>query len=82
MKTSTGKKLGRPRVLTDRQRTEYKTRYNLNKAWICPICEPERNYTLAGKHSHMQTKKHQKNKKQYSQAIVIDSENNVRLENM
>ena len=29
---------GRPRVLTDEQRKQRKTRYQLTTEWICPIC--------------------------------------------
>ena len=36
-----------------------KTRYMLNKEWICPVCN--RDYSLAGKWSHLKTKKHIKN---------------------
>ena len=42
---------GRPRVLTDEERKRNKTIYQLTKEWICPICQPPKNYTLAGKHS-------------------------------
>ena len=34
-----------------------KTKYMLNKEWLCPECG-NRNYTLAGKWSHLKTKKH------------------------
>ena len=37
-----------------------KTKYMLNKDWFCPICK-NRNYKLAGKWSHLKTKKHIKN---------------------
>ena len=33
-----------------------KTRYMLSKSWVCPACDHD--YKLAGKHSHMSTKKH------------------------
>ena len=72
----------RPRVLTDEERKHNKTNYHLTKEWICPICKPSHNYTIAGKHCHMKTKKHQKNKQRWKQAIVINSENNVTVENM
>ena len=36
---------------------ESKTRYMLNKSWICEACDGH-DYSLAGKHSHMRTKKH------------------------
>ena len=73
---------GRPRVLTDEQRKQNKTRYQLTKVWTCLICKPERNYTLAGKHCHMKTKKHQKMKQIYNIAIRIDQDGNVYKEIM
>ena len=36
---------------------ESKTRYMLNKSWICEVCDGH-DYSLAGKWSHMRTKKH------------------------
>ena len=36
---------------------ESKTRYMLNKTWICEACG-NHDYKLAGKHTHMRTKKH------------------------
>ena len=32
----------------------------LEKEWYCDICKTGRNYTLAGKHCHMKSKKHKK----------------------
>ena len=49
---------GRPRVLTDDERRRNKTLYMLEKEWYCDVCNSEHNYTLAGKHSHINTKKH------------------------
>ena len=40
--------------------TKIKTKHMVNKEWLCPECN-FRNYTLAGKHSHLKTKKDQKN---------------------
>ena len=37
-----------------------KTKYMLNKEWRCPICG-NHDYTLAGKRSHIKTKKHMRN---------------------
>ena len=37
-----------------------KTKYMLNKEWICDVCG-NKDYTLAGKWSHIKTKKHIKN---------------------
>ena len=34
-----------------------KTRYMLNKEWICIVCD-NHNYTLSGKCKHLHTKKH------------------------
>ena len=34
-----------------------KTRYMLNKEWICIVCD-DHNYTLSGKCKHLRTKKH------------------------
>ena len=73
---------GRPRVLTDQQRKQNKTKYQLNKIWICPICSPKKNYTLAGKHCHMKTKKHNKMRQIYDVVISITPEGNVHKEIM
>ena len=40
--------------------TKSKTKYMLNKEWLCPVCG-HRNYSLAGKWSHLKTNKHIKN---------------------
>ena len=40
---------------------QQKTKYMLNKEWYCDICNTNRNYTLAGKHCHLKSKKHIKN---------------------
>ena len=39
---------GRPRILTDQQRKQNKTKYQLNKEWYCDLCKTNINYTLAG----------------------------------
>ena len=52
---------GRPRVLTDEEKRNNKTKYMLNKEWYCDICKTGRDYSLAGKSCHLKTKKHQKN---------------------
>ena len=54
------KKRGRPRIFSDEQHKQNKMRYMLNKEWYCEFCKPEKNYTLAGKSCHLETKKHQK----------------------
>ena len=48
---------GRPRILTNEQRKQNKTRYQLNKEWFCPTCYPIKNYTMAGKTYHLKIKK-------------------------
>ena len=57
---------GRPPVYkTEKERkeaiTRSKTKYMLNKEWYCDVCNTGRNYTLAGKHCHLKTRKHQLN---------------------
>jgi len=57
---------GRPRKYsTEEERKEVikrqKSKYMLNKEWYCDMCNTGRNYTLAGKHCHLNTKKHIKN---------------------
>ena len=37
-------------------RTASKTKYMTNKSWVCPDCK--RDYTLAGKWTHLKTQKH------------------------
>jgi hypothetical protein len=49
---------GRPRLLTDDERRYNKTRYMLEKPWYCKYCKTGINYTLAGKHCHLNTNKH------------------------
>lgn len=36
--------------------TKSKSKYMLNKEWFCDICKSYKNYSLAGKHSHIKTK--------------------------
>ena len=52
---------GRPKVFTNEEIKQHKTEYMLNKEWYCNVCKTGINYTLAGKHCHMKTLKHQKN---------------------
>ena len=53
--------MGRPIKYSDEERknalTQSKTKYMLNKEWRCKACD-DHNYTMAGKWSHMHTKKH------------------------
>ena len=46
---------GRPKILTDKERTNNKTKYMLNKPWFCDVCMTSRNYTLAGKFCHLKS---------------------------
>ena len=53
---------GRPiKYFTEEERKDairqLKTRYMLNKEWICIVCDCH-NYTLSGKYKHLHTKKH------------------------
>ena len=53
---------GRPiKYFTEEERKDAirksKTRYMLNKEWICIVCDCH-NYTLSGKCKHLHTKKH------------------------
>ena len=52
---------GRPRFYTDEERKQRKNDYMLHKEWFCDICNNNKNYTLAGKHCHLHTKKHYRN---------------------
>ena len=36
---------------------ESRTKYMLNKTWVCEVCGGH-DYSLAGKHSHIRTRKH------------------------
>ena len=49
------------RFYTAEEKKQRKTDYMLNKPWYCEICNTGRNYSLAGKWSHLGTKKHHKN---------------------
>ena len=54
--------MGRPIKYTNEEDrnnalTQSKTKYMLNKEWRCQACD-DHNYTMAGKWSHMNTKKH------------------------
>ena len=57
--------MGRPRkYFTKEERNEgnrpTKTKYMSNKEWICPTCG-DHNYTMAGKWTHLKSKKHIRN---------------------
>ena len=58
-------KPGRKKIFTEEEQKEklkrYKSCYMLNTEWFCDICNTGRDYTLAGKHCHLKTKKHQIN---------------------
>ena len=68
--------MGRPIKYSDEERknalTQSKTKYMLNKEWRCKACD-DYNYTMAGKHSHMKTKKHIKN--YITMTIKVDNDN-------
>ena len=64
-------KKGRSRFYTDEERRQRKTDYMLHKEWYCDICNTGRNYTLAGKHCHLRTKKHYKNAFEYNNPGLI-----------
>ena len=54
---------GRPiKYLTQAEKKEavkkQKTKYMLNKEWYCDVCNTGRNYTLADKWCHSNTKMH------------------------
>ena len=57
---------GRPRFYTEEEKRQRKTDYMLHKPWFCDICKTGKNYTLAGKHCHLRTKKHYKNAFEYN----------------
>ena len=57
---------GRPKVFTNEELKKHKTEYMLNKEWYCDVCKTGRNYTLAGKHCHVKTFKHQKKFKTFT----------------
>ena len=48
------------KIFTDSELLEHRTRYMLTKPWICTCCN-NHNYSMAGKHSHLKTKKHKRN---------------------
>ena len=60
-------KRGRPRFYTDEERRQRKTDYMLHKEFYCKICKNGKNYTLAGKHNHLRTRKHYKNALRYNE---------------
>ena len=63
---------GGPKVLTDEERIKNKTTYMLGREWYCQICQTGRNYTLAGKHCHLKTKKHRNNVNKINMIHQID----------
>jgi len=54
-------KRGRPKVFSNEEIKDHKTKYMLNKEWYCDVCKNGRNYTLAGKWMHCKSNKHIKN---------------------
>ena len=74
---------GRPRVLTDNQRKQNKTRYQLTKECICPICYPKKKlYDCRQTQSYENKKKHKKMRHIYDVVISITPEGNVHKEIM
>ena len=65
-------KRGRPRVVTDEERKKSKSKYMLNKKWYCLTCNNNKNYTLAGKTSHLKTMRHHKAISDMLEDIVTD----------
>lgn len=60
------KKRGRPFLYNNDKdgqeaRTRSKNKYGLETKWFCDICNNNHNYTMAGKHSHLNTQKHRRN---------------------
>ena len=64
---------GRPKKYsTEEERIKNKTTYMLNRPWYCEICKTGRNYTLAGKHCHLNTIKHRLNNEINDLKKIID----------
>ena len=53
----------------EEERKNRKTTKRLSKEWYCDVCKNGRNYTLAGKSSHLKTKKHIK-KTDYTHILI------------
>ena len=68
--------VGRPRFYTDEEKRKNKNDYMLHKEWYCKICNNGKNYTLAGKHCHLKTKKHFKNAFTYNTGYIYDEHEN------
>ena len=68
---------GRPKKYsTEEERIKNKTTYMLNRPWYCEICKTGRNYTLAGKHCHLNTIKHKLNNEINDLKKIIDKTQN------
>ena len=64
---------GRPKKYsTEEERIKNKTTYMLNRPWYCEICKTGRNYTLPGKHCHLNTIKHRLNNEINDMKKIID----------
>ena len=63
------------RYKTEKERQEAirasKSKYMKNKEWICSLCNNNHNYTLAGKWTHLATKRHIKNKNNNNKSYNI-----------
>ena len=49
---------GRPKVFTNEELKKHKNAYMMKKEWFCDVCKNGKDYTLAGKWSHLKTKMH------------------------
>ena len=65
-----------PKYSTEEEKKEaikkQKSKYMLDKEWYCNICNTGRNYTLAGKHCHLNTIKHRLNNEINDMKKIID----------
>ena len=64
--------VGRPRFYTEEERRRNKNDYMVHKQWFCNICNNNKDYKLAGKHTHLRTKKHYKNAFTYNTGYLHD----------
>ena len=76
--------VGRPRkYFTEEERIKAfyksKNKYMVNKEWLCPDCG-NRDYTLAGKWTHLKSKKHIKNHFLKNGHVITLKENDINLE--
>ena len=60
-------------------RRQSKNKYMVNKEWLCPECG-NRDYTLAGKWTHLKSKKHLKNHFLKYGYVITSKENDINIE--